>query len=110
MDKLDLSDAESEDLWASPSRATNKSSKSNSKSLDSTNTSASLPGESRYDAEQAREQALQKELEGVRNINEVIEGVISSLERARGNMDVGTISLIAIGWSTEKYCRMSLAQ
>jgi hypothetical protein len=97
MDKLDLSDAESEDLWASPSRATNKSfSKSNSKSLDSTNTSASLPGESRYDAEKAREEVLQKELEGVRSINEVIEGVISSLERAKGNMDVGTVCFTAI--------------
>jgi DASH complex subunit Duo1 len=96
MDKLDLSDEENEDLWASPSRATNKSSKSNSKSLDSTNTSASLPGESQYDAEHAREEALQKELQGVRSINEVIEGVISSLERAKGNMDVGSLHLSVI--------------
>lgn len=89
---MDLSDEENEDLWASPSRATNNSSsKSNSKSLDSSNTSASLPGESRYDAEHAREEALQKELESVRRINEVIEGVISSLERAKGNMDVGAL-------------------
>jgi hypothetical protein len=110
MDKLDLSDAESEDLWASPSRATNKSSKSNSKSLDSTNTSASLPGESRYDAEYAREEALQKELEGVRSINEVIEGVIFSLERAKGNMDVGAIHIIGIEWPTENHCRMSPVQ
>jgi hypothetical protein len=51
----------------------------------------------RYDAEHAREEALQKELEGVRSINEVIEGVISSLERAKGNMDVGIISVIING-------------
>ncbi|KAM0426751.1 hypothetical protein ACHAPT_008067 [Fusarium lateritium] len=33
------------------------------------------------------EAALRKELEGVRNINESIEGVIATLERAGGNMD-----------------------
>lgn len=34
------------------------------------------------------EAALRKELEGVRGINEGIEGVISTLERAGGNMEV----------------------
>lgn len=34
------------------------------------------------------EAALRKELQGVRHINEVIEGVIETLERAGGNMDV----------------------
>lgn len=34
------------------------------------------------------EAALRKELEGVRNINQAIEGVIGTLERAGGNMDV----------------------
>lgn len=34
------------------------------------------------------EAALRKELEGVRSINESIEGVISTLERAGGNMSV----------------------
>jgi len=46
---------------------------------------------SRYDAEaaqEARDAALRRELEGVRNINEVIEGVIGTLERAKGNMGV----------------------
>lgn len=41
-----------------------------------------------FDTEEARELSLRKELEGVRNINEVIEGVIGTLERARGNMGV----------------------
>ena len=87
--KLDLSDEDTEDLWASPSRAIAKStSNPNSKILDANRAPASIPGESQYDAEQARDEALKKELEGVRNINEVIEGVISSLERAKGNMDV----------------------
>ena len=87
--KLDLSDEDTDDLWASPSRVNAKTAaKSNSKTLDGPNVSASIPGELRYDAEQAREEALKRELEGVRSINEVIEGVISSLERAKGNMDV----------------------
>ncbi|KAG7286616.1 hypothetical protein NEMBOFW57_008927 [Staphylotrichum longicolle] len=45
---------------------------------------------SRFDTDEAREAALRKELEGVRKINEVIEGVIGTLERAKGNM--GTVA------------------
>lgn len=41
-----------------------------------------------FDAEEVRGNALRRELEGVRNINEVIEGVIGTLERAKGNMGV----------------------
>lgn len=41
-----------------------------------------------FDADEVRETQLQRELEGVRNINEVIEGVIGTLERAKGNMGV----------------------
>lgn len=44
-----------------------------------------------FDAEEVREAALRRELEGVRNINEVIEGVIGTLERAKGNMGVRLI-------------------
>ncbi|KAK4242752.1 DASH complex subunit Duo1-domain-containing protein [Achaetomium macrosporum] len=44
----------------------------------------------RFDTDEAREAALRKELEGVRKINEVIEGVIGTLERAKGKM--GTVS------------------
>lgn len=50
---------------------------------------------SRYDDqdnEDAREAILRKELEGVRNINELIEGVVGTLERAKGNMSVCSIS------------------
>jgi hypothetical protein len=35
-----------------------------------------------------RDAALRKELEGVRNINAAVEGIISTLERAQGNMGV----------------------
>ncbi|KKY34611.1 putative dash complex subunit duo1 [Diaporthe ampelina] len=39
-----------------------------------------------FDADEVRETQLRRELEGVRNINEVIEGVIGTLERAKGHM------------------------
>lgn len=45
-------------------------------------------GKKPFDAEEVHEAALRRELEGVRNINEVIEGVIATLERAKGNMGV----------------------
>jgi len=41
------------------------------------------------DAEEAeREEALKKELEGVRNLNNVMEGVIAAMSKAKENMDV----------------------
>jgi hypothetical protein len=43
---------------------------------------------SQEDAAEAREAALQQELENVRKINTVIEGVVESLEKAKGNMEV----------------------
>ena len=88
--KLDLSDSEdTEDLFASPSRASKPKSKRTPKASESTNAPPQRNGgESKYDAEQAHEASLQKELESVRSINEVIEGVISSLDAAKGNMDV----------------------
>lgn len=87
--KLDLSDDENEDLRASPTRVTTKPPPdSRSANVGNATSSTSLPSQSRYDAEHAREEALRRELEGVRSINEVIEGVVSSLERAKGNMDV----------------------
>lgn len=78
--KLDLSDSEDSVLSASPSKA--------QKYKPRAQDPPPRNGESKYDAEQTREENLQRELEGVRSINEVIEGVISSLECAKGNMDV----------------------
>jgi hypothetical protein len=50
--------------------------------------------ESRYDTEEAEKQrdiALRQELENVRKINEVIEGVVESLEKAKSNMGVSIV-------------------
>jgi len=88
LQSLALSDSEEDntsELFASPSRAARNKSISNSKAQDGP---LQPKSESKYDAEAAREAALKRELEGVRNINEVIEGVLSSLEVAKGNMDV----------------------
>ncbi|EHA56668.1 hypothetical protein MCOR27_004411 [Pyricularia oryzae] len=57
-----------------------------------------------YDSEEVREAALRRELEGVRNINEVIEGVISTLNKAKGNMNtvsrtVGNASALLNTWT-----------
>ena len=41
-----------------------------------------------FDRQEAREAALRNELQTVRNINQVIESLLSSLDRAKGNMDV----------------------
>jgi hypothetical protein len=37
-----------------------------------------------------REEALKNELEGVRNLNKVMEGVITAMTKAKDNMDVVT--------------------
>ncbi|KAF2145155.1 uncharacterized protein K452DRAFT_295695 [Aplosporella prunicola CBS 121167] len=43
--------------------------------------------ESRYTTDEAREAALRRELDQVRSVNKVIEGVVESLDKARTNMD-----------------------
>lgn len=82
---MNLSDSsDNEDLFASPSRPP----KPTQKCTKQTEAPLQRNGESKYDAEQARETSLQRELESVRSINDVIEGVVNSLECAKGNMDV----------------------
>ncbi|KAL8995292.1 MAG: hypothetical protein Q9169_004936 [Polycauliona sp. 2 TL-2023] len=89
VEHLDLSDDDTEALFASPSRPETKprakSIKTEDKEVTGQQSRTSESVES--DSEEAREAALRKELAGIRNINQVIEGVVDSLERARGNMD-----------------------
>jgi len=87
------SGSDTEDPFASPSGTPSKSKRRAAaaaplKSSEQNRDEHQQIPESKYDAEQAREESLRRELEGVRNINEVIEGVISSLESAKGNMAV----------------------
>lgn len=91
MDSSVLDDSEHSDLFASPSKIGRTETQGKGKEPERPKTPANQG--TRFDAEdaeEAREAALQRELEGVRNINEVIEGVIATLERAKCNM--GTVS------------------
>lgn len=94
MENLDLSDQDTEDLFASPSQPRTKSHKSKRSVSEAPQTPSTscqpnaTPGQSKYDAEEVRDLALRKELEGIRNINQVIEGVVDSLGKAEDNMDV----------------------
>ena len=91
MERLQLSDDDTEDLWNSPSKRVAQK-KTNPRTSDEKATPeprASHDGEDPlFDQQEAREVALRTELQGVRNINEVIEGLLGSLDSAKGNMEV----------------------
>ncbi|KAH7338534.1 DASH complex subunit Duo1-domain-containing protein [Pyrenochaeta sp. MPI-SDFR-AT-0127] len=78
MDALDLSDSDSDALFDTPAARKNKN-----KAQDAGATRAK---ESHYTTEEAREAALRRELESIRNVNKVIEGVVESLQKAKDNM------------------------
>lgn len=114
MENLDLSDQDTEDLFASPSRTKFKTHKAKRSVSEAPQTPASsnqanvTPGPSRFDAEETREVALRKELEGIRNINDVIEGVVDSMEKAKGNMDVRRPSINDSYTITTRLCHVSI--
>lgn len=91
MERLQLSDDDTEDLWNSPSKRVAQK-KINPRTSDEKTTPeprASHDGQDPlFDQQEAREAALRTELLGVRNINEVIEGLLGSLDSAKGNMEV----------------------
>lgn len=95
MERLQLSDDDTEDLWNSPSKRGINKNFTPKASVDKTTPEprASHDGahdgdDPLYDRQEAREAALRTELHGVRNINQVIEGLLSSLDSAKGNMEV----------------------
>jgi hypothetical protein len=92
MERLQLSDDDTEDLWNSPSkrgaRKTFDSPISDKKVTTEPRASHDGADDPLFDHKEAREAALHTELQGVRNINEVIEGLLSSLDSAKGNMEV----------------------
>jgi hypothetical protein len=99
MDRLQLSDEDTEDLWNSPSkRRNNKPTHHKAAEARSTTpeTRPSHDGETLFDRQEAREAALQHELQTVRNINQVIEGLLGSLDCAKGNMDVCDALLLLV--------------
>lgn len=82
---LNLSDPDTDakDLFASPSSARKKLVQQKAPKAPSPPLT-----DLKADSEDAREASLRRELAGIRNINEVIEGVVDSLAQAKGNMDV----------------------
>lgn len=90
---LSHSDSDIDDLFASPTRTAKKLASKNPSELSNSivhdNLSREPPVNPDTDGEEVREAVLRRELAGIRSINEVIECVVASLDRARGNMDVG---------------------
>ena len=79
-----MDESDHEDLFASPTKGQQTQDLPETPKRPRTPANQNAP----FDAEEAREAALRKELEGVRNVNQVIEGVISTLEKSKGNMNV----------------------
>lgn len=92
MEKFQLSDEDTEALWDSPSKRKTKNAKPKIPSGDGPATPEPKPPhedvETLFDRQESREAALRNELQSVQNINGVIEGLLGSLDRAKGNMDV----------------------
>lgn len=90
MDNLNLSDSDSEVLFDTPAPRKNKQRAQNAGTEAGEGAAAGKPRakESHYTTEEAREAALHRELESMRNVNKVIEGVVESLQKAKDNMGV----------------------
>ncbi|KAL3430737.1 DASH complex subunit Duo1-domain-containing protein [Aspergillus tetrazonus] len=89
MDRLQLSDSDSDVLWDSPSKRGKK--KLNQAAIKQENSpppaDTDRDEETLFDRQEAREAALHNELRVVRNVNQVIEGLLGSLDKAKGNME-----------------------
>jgi hypothetical protein len=91
LDPLSLSDSDSDALFDTPAaKKSKKKAHTGVGEIPDGGASGKTRGkESHYTAEEAREAQLRQELDNVRNVNKVIEGVVESLQKARENMDVG---------------------
>lgn len=96
---MQLSDDDTEDLWDSPSKRKNKNATPKIPNDDDDGSMTPEPrpshddGGTLFDRQESREAALRHELQSVRNINQVIEGLLGSLDSAKGNMDVRSIHM-----------------
>lgn len=92
MDDLNLSDSDTDALFDTPAARKNKQRAqepgAGADAGEGAAASKARGKESHYTAEEAREAALRQELESVRNVNKVIEGVVESLQKAKDNMGV----------------------
>lgn len=79
---------ETTDIWASPSNAPPTIRPKTPRTPKTPKTPTGQPQQQERTEPVDPEAALRKELEGVRGINESLEGVLATLERAGGNMTV----------------------
>ncbi|KAL3469533.1 DASH complex subunit Duo1-domain-containing protein [Aspergillus californicus] len=86
MDRLQLSDSDTENLWDSPSRRAKKRSPT-VKQESSPPPRSDRDEDTLFDRQNAREAILRNELQNVRSINQVLENLLGSLDRAKGNME-----------------------
>jgi len=80
------------DIEQSPSRA-----KSRPQSRGANH--ATSDSKSKQEAEKSREEALRQELASVKKVNEAIEGVLQSLEKAKANMKVSGRRILRVSGS-----------
>ena len=89
LDSLSLSDTEldnTEDLFASPSMPSKKP-KAMPSSEHAHTQSPTQPPDTEEDTIAAHESSLRRELSALQTMNQVISGVVDSLEKAKSNMD-----------------------
>jgi hypothetical protein len=78
-----------EDLWKSPSKKDNSSNASKGGQPGSSATRPQVhTGKPKYGDGEGKEATLRNELQSVRKVNEAIEGVIDSLNKAQSSMKV----------------------
>jgi hypothetical protein len=96
MDALGLSDSDSDALFDTPAARKNRQNaqQAGADTGDSAAAGKARTKESHYTTEEAREAALRRELESIRNVNKVIEGVVESLQKAKDNMGVSMPILV----------------
>ena len=100
LNSLSLSDSDADDtqdLFASPSLPTDKR-RPGQRSENSTSQPAAHPPDTEQDQVAAYEASLRRELSSVRTMNQVISGVVDSLEKAKSNME--TVSATVSNAST----------
>mgnify|MGYP004499315167 CR=1 FL=1 len=92
MDDLNLSDSDTDALFDTPAarKTKQRAHDAGAEGGEGAATAKARATESHYTTEEAREAALRRELESVRNVNKVIEGVVESLHKAKDNMGVCT--------------------
>lgn len=85
--EMDLDDS---DLWTSPVKHDPDGPRPKTPKSPRTPRTPRTPTGNDHQSEPVdRDAMLKRELDGVRKINQVIEGVIGTLQRAGGNMEVG---------------------